>query len=225
MKRITVISVHPDDETLGCGGTILRHVAAGDRVSWIVVTAGWEPKYGADVIATKAREVEQVAKAYGMADVQRLGLPTTRMRELPETAVIDALGPAIEKAAPEVIYTIHRGDVHTDHQAVFEAMSIVCKPFRAAPRPARLLSFETLSSTDAAIPDAESAFVPNVFIDITPHIDRKIEIMKMFVSEQQAYPQPRASESIRALARYRGAVIGREYAEAFVLLREVQDLP
>ena len=224
MKRITVISVHPDDETLGCGGTILRHVAAGDRVSWIVATSGWEPKYGRDVIAAKAKEVEQVARAYGMSDVQRLGLPTTRMRELPAEQVIEALGPAIEKTNPDVIYTIHRGDVHTDHQVVFEGVSIACKPFRSAPRPARLLSFETLSSTDAALPNPATAFVPNVFVDITPYIERKIEIMKLFASEQQAYPQPRAAESIRAQARYRGAAVGREYAEAFVLLREVQDL-
>lgn len=225
MKRITVISVHPDDETLGCGGTILRHVAAGDQVSWIIVTAGWEPKYGKDVIAAKAREVDQVAKAYGMTDVQRLGLPTTRMRELPEATLIDALGPAIEKTAPDTIYTIHRGDVHTDHQAVFEGVTIVCKPFRNTPRPARLLSFETLSSTDAALQDKDSLFVPSVFVDITPYIERKIEIMKLFASEQQPYPQPRSAESIRALARHRGGTIGREYAEAFVLLREVQDLP
>jgi hypothetical protein len=82
-----------------------------------------------------------------------------------------------------------------------------------------------LSSTDAALPDAASAFLPSVFIDITPYIDRKIEIMKLFASEQQPYPQPRSAESIRALARHRGGAIGREYAEAFVLLREVQDLP
>jgi LmbE family N-acetylglucosaminyl deacetylase len=224
MKRITIISVHPDDETLGCGGTILRHVADGDQVSWIVVTAGWEPKYSGSVIAAKAREVEQVARAYGMVDVQRLGLPTTRLRELPESAVIDALGPAIEKSRPDIIYTVHRGDVHTDHHAVFDAVGIVCKPFRDRPRPARLLSFETLSSTDAALTVGSEPFRPTVFVDVTPFIDRKIEIMALFASEQQPYPQPRAADSIRAQARYRGAAIGREYAEAFMLLREVQDL-
>ncbi|MBY0493506.1 MAG: PIG-L family deacetylase [Cyanobacteria bacterium] len=223
MKRITVISVHPDDETLGCGGTILRHIAGGDRVDWIVVSAGWEPKYGKDQIAAKAREVERVAQAYGMADVKRLGLQTTRLRELPLATIVDALGPALDATAPNEIYTVHRGDVHTDHQAVFEAVSIVCKPFRDRPRPGRLLSFETLSSTDAALA-TPAPFLPNAFVDITPFIDRKIEIMAMFTTEQQPYPQPRSAESIRAQARYRGAAIGREYAEAFMLLREVRDL-
>jgi LmbE family N-acetylglucosaminyl deacetylase len=219
MKRITVISVHPDDDTLGCGGTSLRHIAGGDRVDWIIASAGWEPKFTRDQIAVKSREVDRVAEAYGMAGVTRLGLQTTRLRELPVTSIVEALGPALEASAPDVIYTVHRGDVHTDHQAVFEAVSIVCKPFRDLPRPGRVLSFETLSSTDAALATA-APFLPTVFVDITPFVDRKIEIM----AEQQPYPQPRSAPSIRAQARSRGAAIGREYAEAFMLLREVQDL-
>ena len=224
MDRVTVISVHPDDETLGCGGTMLRHIAAGDRVDWVVVSSGWEPKYSREVLAAKTREVESVAKAYGVADVKRLGLQTTRLRELPVEAIVEPLGQAIEAANPGIIYTVHRGDVHTDHQAVFEAVSIICKPFRDRPRIHRMLSFETLSSTDAALATT-APFVPSVFVDITPYIDRKIEIMALFASEQQRHPQPRSAESIRALARHRGAAIGRDYAEAFMLLREVQDLP
>jgi LmbE family N-acetylglucosaminyl deacetylase len=158
-----------------------------------------------------------------MADVIRLGLPTTKLRELPVEQIVDALGPAIERTGGDTIYTIHAGDVHTDHQAVFEAVSIVCKPFRPRPRPQRILSFETLSSTEAAFPRAHSAFVPNVFVDVTAQLGRKIEIMAMFASEAQAAPQPRAAESIRALARYRGATIGCEYAEAFMLIREIQE--
>lgn len=223
MRRITVISVHPDDETLGCGGTLLRHHAAGDRLSWIIVTAGWEPKYSRETLAAKSAEIDRVAAAYSMADVTRLGLPTTKLRDLPVEQTVDALGPAIERADADVIYTVHAGDVHTDHQAVFEAVSIICKPFRQRGRSQRLLSFETLSSTEAALPRAGTAFIPNVYVDITPHLDRKLEIMAMFASEIQPYPQPRAAESIRALARYRGATIGREYAEAFMLIREIQD--
>lgn len=223
MKRITVISVHPDDETLGCGGTLLRHRASGDRLSWIIVTAGWAPKYTQDLLAVKAGEVDRVARAYDMTEVTRLGLPTTRLRELPVEQLVDALGPAIEGSDPDTIYTVHAGDVHTDHQAVFEAIGIACKPFRQRPRPQRILSFETLSSTDAALAGTSRAFTPQVFVDITPHIERKIEIMGMFASEGQPYPQPRAAESLRALARYRGATIGREYAEAFMMIREIQD--
>ena len=223
MKRVTVVSVHPDDETLGCGGTILRHLADGDEVTWIVVTTGWEPKYSRATIAAKAAEVDRVAGAYGMAQVHRLGLRATTLRELPVEAVVDAVGPAIEAARPDWIYTVHAGDVHTDHQVVFESLSIVCKPFRAAPRIERLMSFETLSSTDAAPAAQARAFLPQVHVDITPFIDQKLAIMAMFATEQQTYPLPRAAESIRALARYRGATIAREYAEAFMLIREVRD--
>jgi LmbE family N-acetylglucosaminyl deacetylase len=223
MRRITVVSVHPDDETLGCGGTILRHVSDGDEVTWIVVTSGWEPRYSAESLAIKAAEVERVAVAYGMKDVVTLGLPTTRLRELPAVQVIDAIGPVLEAATPHWVYTIHGGDVHTDHRAVVDAMSIICKPFRQQPRLERWLSFETLSSTDAAAPGLAAPFVPNVFVDVSPYIERKLEIMSMFASELQPYPFPRSAESIRALARMRGAAIGREYAEAFMLIREIRD--
>jgi LmbE family N-acetylglucosaminyl deacetylase len=223
MKHIAVLSAHPDDETLGCGGTILRHVAEGDRVSWVIATQGWEPRYEAAMLKTKTAEIERVADAYGMTDVVRLGLPTTRLRELPAAQLIDGLASAIDRLAPDWIYTVHAGDVHTDHRAVVEALSIVCKPFRARPRIARLLSFETLSSTEAAMGGLGPRFDPQVFVDIGPYVSRKIEIMELFASEQQPYPGPRSAESIRALARYRGAAIGCEHAEAFMLLREIRD--
>ena len=221
MTRITILSVHPDDETLGCGGTILRHAASGAEISWIIVTSAWEPRFSKAAIAAKAREVDRVGAAYGFADVRRLALPTTRLRDLPLNDLIDALTPAIDATRPDWMYTIHGGDVHSDHRAVFEALTTICKPFHPHRRIERLLSFETLSSTDAAPPGAYAPFVPNVFADITQYIDRKLEIMAMFETEHQQAPLPRSFDAIRALSRYRGATIGCEYAEAFMLVREI----
>jgi LmbE family N-acetylglucosaminyl deacetylase len=222
MKRIAIVSVHPDDETLGCGGTILRHAAEGAEISWIVVTSPWEPMFTKATMDVKTREVDRVAAAYGFADVRRLGLPTTRVRDLPAHDLLDALAPAIDAVRPDWLYTIHAGDIHSDHRAVFEALAVICKPFRVHRRIERFLSFETLSSTDAAPAGAGYApFAPTVFVDVTAHIDRKIAIMAMFESERQEPPLPRSPDAIRALARYRGATIGCEYAEAFALVREI----
>jgi len=221
--NVLVISCHPDDETLGCGGTILRHVAAGDTVHWLIVTEAFEPQWPRVVIDEKAAEVEAVAAAYGMASVTKLGLPTISLEQLPLSTVIDGIRGAMEKARPEVVYLVHEGDVHSDHGVVFTATLVVCKAFyMRALGIRRILSYETLSSTEAAAPHHCRAFVPNVTIDTTPFLERKIEIMRLFASEIQEEPFPRSPSSIRALARYRGAAIGVEYAESFVLIREVQ---
>ena len=220
--NVLIISCHPDDETLGCGGTILRHVAAGDAVHWLIVTAATEPQWPREVIERKAVEVQRVADAYGMASVTKLGLPTISLERLPLSTVIDGIRGGVENARPEVVYLVHEGDVHTDHGVVFTATMAVCKAFyMRALGIRRILSYETLSSTEAAAPHHIRAFVPNVTVEIGPLVERKIEIMRLFASEIQAEPFPRSPSAIRALARYRGAAIGVEYAEAFVLVREV----
>ena len=221
MTRIAVVSVHPDDETLGCGGTILRHVAAGDEVSWVIATAAWEPRFSKATIEAKATEVARVADAYGFTSVVRLGLPTTRLRDLPLGDIVTPLEHAMDMLNPEWLYTIHAGDVHTDHRAVFDALSVIFKPFRAGAGLQRFLSFETLSSTDAAPPDRARAFIPTMYVDISRHLERKLAIMEMFETEKQDPPLPRSIDAIRALARVRGATIGRQYAEAFMIVREI----
>jgi LmbE family N-acetylglucosaminyl deacetylase len=221
--KVLVISVHPDDETLGCGGTILRHRADGDEVSWLVVTQAHPPQWPAEIVDRKAAEVRRVADAYGMVRTIKLGLPTVRLDTVPQGDLIDSLRKPLAEAAPEIVYLVHDGDVHTDHHAVFQATLCALKPFyteRFGVR--RILSYETLSSTEAAPPQWPRAFVPTVYRDITPYIDRKIEIMAMYETESQPDPFPRGPSAIRALARYRGATVGVNYAEAFVLIRDVE---
>jgi LmbE family N-acetylglucosaminyl deacetylase len=220
--NVLAIAAHPDDETLGCGGTLLKHRAAGDRLFWLIATVCYEPRWSAAVIERKAAEVQRVAEAYGMEKVFKLGLPNAR---LDTVAVDDMMGPisrAIDEAEPDTVYLLHAGDVHTDHQAVFTASMSVLKPFHMARRQVRrVLSYETLSSTDAAPPRWDKAFVPNAFSDITPHLERKIEIMDLYETEVQEDPMPRSPSAIRAVARYRGAAVNTGYAEAFTLLREL----
>lgn len=221
-RRILIISAHPDDETLGCGGTILKHVSYSDEIYWIVSTQAHEPQWSAQIIQKKAEEVEAVAKAFSIRKVFKLGFPTIRLEQVEQGVLMNALREVIEEVKPEIIYTIHSGDVHSDHRALFTATLAVLKPFymqRLGVK--RILSFECLSSTDAAPLTQNTPFVPLVFSDITPFIDRKIEIMHLFESELQPEPAPRSDSAIRALARFRGATINVEYAEAFMLIREI----
>lgn len=220
--QVLVISTHPDDETLGCGGTLLKHRAAGDRLSWVVVTQVHEPRWSAEEMGQKSEEVRLVAEAYGVENCFKLGLPTVLLDTVPQVDIIAHLRDAIAEVKPEIIYLVHDGDVHSDHHAVFSATMSVLKPFHMANLGGRrVLSYETLSSTEAAPPQLARVFLPNVFSDITQYIDQKIDVMALYQSEIQRDPLPRGPSAIRALARFRGATIGVEYAEAFILIREL----
>jgi len=219
---VLILSVHPDDEALGCGGTILKHAAAGDRVFWLIMTEAYEPQWSSDLIARKTAEVEDVAKAYGVDEFFKLKFPTTQLDVVPQSEMISGIRDVIGKVRPELVYMIHRGDIHTDHYATFLAAMSVLKPFYMAQLGVRrVLCYETLSSTEAAPAFVERAFVPNVFSDITPYLDRKIEIMDLYGSETHSDPFPRGPSAIRALARFRGATISVDYAESFILVREI----
>jgi LmbE family N-acetylglucosaminyl deacetylase len=220
--NVLVISAHPDDETLGAGGTLLGHISRGDSVHWAVATKPFAPVHSEDFIRRAAEQVQAVSKAFGFRNNVRLGFDTTRLDTTPQSDLIDALLPVVESVRPEVVYLVHGGDIHSDHRALFSAAMSIFKPFHCSRLGVkRILSFETLSSTDAALGTNLQPFVPNVFVDITPHMPRKLEIMSMFETEAQGELLPRGSSAIEALGRYRGSTVGVKYAEAFVLIREL----
>ncbi|MHA1289101.1 MAG: PIG-L deacetylase family protein [Candidatus Thorarchaeota archaeon] len=220
--RILTISAHPDDETLGCGGTLLKHQASGDSVYWLIVTQTYEPQWTKKEINQKATEIDQVSKAYGMKQYFKLGFPTVKLDTVPYSDLIGSIRKIISEVKPNIIYLVHPNDVHTDHNVVFTATMSVVKPFYMKKFGVkRILCFETLSSTETAPTHSHKVFTPNLYHDISPFIERKIEIMGLFESEAQDNPMPRGPSAIRALARHRGATVGVEYAEAFELVREL----
>ncbi len=217
-----MISVHPDDETLGCGGTLLNHRAAGDDIFWLIMTEAHEPQWTPEIIQGKADEVKQVADAYGMEQYFKLGFPTIQLDTVPQADLIGGIRQVVREVKPEIVYLVHGGDIHTDHHAGFVAAMSVLKPFYMAQLGVRrILCYESLSSTEAAPAQVDRVFLPHIFSDITKQIERKIEIMKLYQTEKQPDPLPRGPSAIRALARYRGATIGVDYAEAFMLVREL----
>ena len=220
--NVIAISAHPDDETLGCGGSLLRHGSAGDQLHWLVITQAHTPTWTPEVIECKAAEVSRVAEAYGMASVQKLGFPTMGLDTIPVLDLIDGIRSAISKVRPQVLYLPHFGDIHTDHAATFTTTMCVIKTFYMQSLGIRrVLSYETLSSTEAAPSQSYRAFLPTVYCDISPYIEQKLRIMEMYSTEAQADPLPRGPTAIRALARYRGAAAAMDYAEVFSLIREI----
>lgn len=215
---ILVIAPHPDDETLGAGGLLLRAAASGCDIHWLIVTSmraedGWP----SERIARRAEEIAAVSADYGFKSTHQLNLPTTRLDTLPLGDVVSAIGAVVTELRPEVLLLPHRGDAHSDHQVVHDAGAACSKWFRY-PSVRWTLVYETLSETDAGIQQMP-AFRPDIFVDIASQIDRKIEITRHFFGEFHEFPFPRSETAIRGLANIRGAACGSTAAEAFMLLR------
>lgn len=221
MKKILVIAPHPDDETLGCGGTILKHKTAGDAVHWLILTSIQEQySFAADVVETRQQEIKTVSSMYGFDDIYDLDFPTMKLDEIPFSELIGSISGVVGKVEPDIVYLPFKSDVHTDHQAAFKAAYSCTKSFRY-PSIKKIVMMETLSETEFAPSTKEDSFVPNMFVDITGFIDSKIEIMKHYKTEIGQYPFPRSERNIRALATFRGATAGCEYAESFMILKEI----
>ena len=218
-KRVLVIGAHADDETLGCGGTLLKHRAQGDEVHWLIATAMWEPMFDSARIARRESEIDAVSRAFGMTKVNCLKLPTARLDSTSLAEVIEPMRESIAASRPDIVYLVHHGDVHGDHRVTFDAAVAALKPFRSE-RVSAIYGYECASSTNLA-PPTNAPFVPQAYSDITAFIERKLDILALYENEIFDAPHPRSLDAVRALARYRGTSVSVDYAEAFTVVREV----
>ena len=219
--KILVISPHPDDETLGCGGTILKHKDIGDKIYWLIITNivvknGWDKA----IVEKRQKEIESVAEMYDFEKTFKLDYPTAKLDTIPMQETIESISKVIFEIKPEVIYLPNRSDVHTDHQITFKTAYSCTKNFRY-PFIKKILMYETLSETEFAPALPENTFTPNVFVDTTKYFEKKLEIFKIYKSEVMEEPFPRSLKVVEAFNKYRGSRIGEKYAEAFVLLEEI----
>ncbi len=222
MDKVLIVAVHPDDETLGCGGTLLKHKAYGDEIHWMIATDLKESEgFEKEVVTRRDNEIGEVSKMYNFDSVHKLGLSTMRVDEYSISELIGAISKIISTVKPSIIYLPFKGDVHSDHRKIFESAYACTKSFRY-PFVKKIYMVETLSETEFAPSTKEDSFIPNVFVDITDFMNKKLEIMKVFQSEMAEHPFPRSERNLKALATFRGATAGCEYAESFVLLKEIK---
>ncbi len=218
MDKVLIVAVHPDDETLGCGGTLLKHKANGDEIHWLI---GTESEVGSTFHITREKEISEVTKLYNFTSVHNLKLKTMQVDEYSMSELIGKISKVINEVQPSIIYLPFKGDVHSDHRKIFEAAYACTKSFRY-PFVKKIYMIETLSETEFAPSTKEDSFIPNVFIDISEYMDKKLEIMKVFDSEIAEHPFPRSIRNLKALATLRGATARCEYAESFILLKEIK---
>ena len=221
MNDVLVLATHPDDETLGCAGVLLKHKNNNDRIHWLIATdIKVSDGFNQDVVAERENEIKNVNELYGFSSVHRLNLSTMKIDECTMSDLIENISHVINQVKPAIIYLPFKTDVHSDHRKIFEAAYSCTKVFRY-PFIKKIYMFETLSETEFAPSTKEDAFIPNVFINITEYMDKKLEIMSVFTSELGEHPFPRSERNIKALATLRGATAGCEYAESFMLLKEI----
>ena len=222
MKKVLVFAIHPDDETLGCGGTLLKHKEAGDEIHWLIGTeVSVEHGFKENLVRKREEEIEKVNELYSFDSVHRLGIPTMKVDQFNMSHLVGKISKVFNEIKPNIVYLPFKLDVHSDHRYFFNAAFSCTKSFRY-PFIERVYMMETLSETEFAPSTKEDSFIPNSFIDISNYIDKKIEIMKVFESEIGEHPFPRSERNIKALATFRGASSNCNYAESFILLKEIR---
>lgn len=223
-STILVIAAHPDDEVLGCGGTMARmtqeyitvHVAfLADGVS------ARKTKAEMDTTETAKRRhaAERACTVLGALPPSFDDLPDNQLDTVPLLRIAQKVEALIDHHRPDTVFTHHSGDLNVDHRCVHQAVVTACRPKPGHPV-RRLLFFEVASSTEWQSPGSAPVFTPNVFIDISTTLEQKLEALRAYEAELRLWPHARSIEAIEHHARWRGASAGMEAAEAFMLGRE-----
>ena len=221
-----VVAAHPDDEVLGCGGTIAALAAQGHEVHVHILAEGatsrWAEREAADDGSVDALK-DQAARAAAVLGVEAIvlhGLPDNRLDTVPLLDVVKIIESVIEAIRPEVVYTHHSGDLNIDHAVVHRAVVTATRPLESSPV-REVLAFEIPSSTEWSFQQF-GTFRPNVFVDVSDALDLKLQAIACYESEGRAFPHPRSAEALAAIAKRWGSVAGCASAEAFELIRSIR---
>lgn len=219
-NKILVVAVHPDDETLGCGGTLLKLRDLGKEIHWLIITTTENSQIWGEAFWEKRKlEISQAKDKYRFSTCTQLDFEAGSLEEAKRFEIINAINKAVKSIQPDTIFLPFPWDIHKEHQVAFEAAFACTKVFRND-FIRRIFVMETLSETDFAPLPLVNPFAPTHFVNIEGYMDSKIEIMKIFESEILPHPFPRSETAIRALSKLRGAQSGFSDAEAFMCLKE-----
>lgn len=219
--KILVISAHPDDEIIGCGGTLLKHKASGDEIAWVIVTnISQNGGFSEEQVVSRQTEIKTIKDALGIEIICLLDYPTMQLDDTLLNEMIPRIADIFRSYTPEIIYLLNRSDAHSDHRITFDAVMACTKSFRH-PYIKRVLMYECISETEFAPALPENVFIPNYFVDISDFFLEKLKLLTVYHSELGEHPFPRSLRNIEALAVFRGASVGVEYAEAFQLLKYI----
>ena len=217
-KNILVIAPHPDDETLGAGGTIARCAKAGHKVTVLTVAAHMPPLYSEEVHRQTVAEARQAHTVLGVAQSRFLDIPAVYVRDKPVAELNGAIMDAVKEVKPSAVLCCYP-DRHIDHRVIFDAVMVATRPVGAGAAIKLVAAFETLSETHWNAPHIEPNFTPNWVVDITQTIDAKLEALACYASQIPPFPAARSVEALRALSVFRGTQAGFAHGEGFHVIR------
>lgn len=227
-RKVLVVAAHPDDEILGCGATIIKHIAQGDIVHTLIMAEGLTSRdllRDSEMRAGELSELHSTAKRVseflGVSKLVIHSFPDNRMDGGNLLDVVKKIESEVDEYKPDIVYTHHAGDVNIDHKVTHDAVITACRSLPGSSI-RELLFFETVSSTEWQIMTADKIFKPNIYVDVTEFIDKKRQALKLYTSEMRDYPHPRSYKGIELLAQYRGLTVGVHYAEAYMLGRSIR---
>jgi len=223
--NIAVIAAHPDDEVIGCGGTMVKHVSQGDNVHVLILAEGltsrdvYRNRDAHDSGLSQLRKAAKLAnEALGVNSVKTLDFPDNRMDSVDLLDIIKKIEVFIAEFKAEVVYTHHAGDLNIDHRRIHDAVVTACRPI-AECTVKKLLFFEIASSTEWQIPGSAPVFAPNCFVDISKTLEKKLVALNEYKMEMRDWPHSRSLKALKYLSKWRGATVGVDAAEAFVVGR------
>ena len=226
-KIIVVIAAHPDDEVIGCGGTIAKHIEDKDEVHVLIMSKGVLSRHTVNSDTNSINEVEtNIENAHkanhilGCNSVKIENFPDNRMDSVDRLDIIKCIEDFLEEKKPEIIYTHNCNDLNVDHRRIHEAVVTACRP-QPSQSTKMLLFFEISSSTEWQSPNNGPGFIPNWYVDITSTLGKKRQALEIYNSEMREWPHARSIKGIEYLAHYRGASVGVEAAESFIVGRVI----
>lgn len=219
--RVLVLAPHPDDEIIGVGGTIAKRTKAGDEAYVCIVTKGQNPMFSSELIEQGRKECREADHLLGVKETIFLDFPAVMLETVPRYELNGRILELIQKIEPDEVYIPHRGDMQLDHQIVVDAAMVALRP-KYAHVVKRVYAYETLSETGWNVPNTINEFIPTVYEDISETLAEKLKAMDIFRSQLAPFPAARSIGAIEALAKYRGATVNVNAAEAFSLIREIK---
>ncbi len=228
MKKILVVAAHPDDEILGCGASLLKHSAKGAKIRTIILSDGVTSRFSKKNSSAKkqiSKRIESAQRAHKYlkgSKVTYFNLPDQKLDDVPLLHIVKKIESVIREFNPSIVYTHHHGDLNMDHRIANNATLTACRPTPDS-KIKQIFTFEVLSSTEWQAQGKDMHFIPNYFNDVTNFLSKKIQILKKYKNEMRKWPHSRSFENVKFLAKSRGSMVGCKAAEAFNLVRSIED--